>query len=535
MNHSTDSMGQPGNSSQQDSGAKAPVQFWNDDKPQSDHDKFLAATQNLLAAEDKREASELRRMTGNSVALQFRMPKDIFRTAIATPFEFDEVPATIAKLAQSFSEATGFDRSGVIVAALVAAASAVDDRYRLTVRPESNWYESARLWAVLIGTPSAGKTPSIRAATNPIKAMHEAEVLLWLAANRDLKEAEREPRPALYTSDATIPALQEVLKVNERGLMMLTEEFATWIGAIDATDKGEGAQNRGNWLQLYDGGSKQFNRINRGDVFVPNWSASVLAACTPDGLRGHMKQLPDDGLVHRFIPAIMGMRDHNRKGDARPAEAEWASVLRWLRENTRTRHIEMSAGARKLFDEEERHKSWLSDSVYESSPQLASHLGKHGGMLARVALTFHACTDPNADALPEQTMWLAIKFMRRVAKHSAAMFDGILGTSPPLALARALGRSIVAEAGVLTTIGRDWMSSHSTEFRKADDRVRREAVQILEDADWIEAKPGARSYGGWPRSWEVNDQVMTHYSRQGVEWRARRAAVREAIGLEDPD
>jgi hypothetical protein len=521
------SKGQAGNSSQQDL-----PPLW---EPPSEADKFLAASENMLAMKEKEEEIQLRRMTGNSVALQFRKPKDIFRTAVATPFEFDEVPPTIARLAQSFSEATGFDRSGVIVAAVVAAASAIDDRYRLTVRQESSWYESARLWAVLIGTPSSGKTPSIRAATNPIKAMHEAEVLLWLAANRDLKESEREPRPALYTSDATIPALQEVLKPNERGLLMLTEEFATWIGAIDATDKGEGAQNRGNWLQLYDGGSKQFNRINRGDVYVPNWSASVLAACTPDGLRGHMKQLPDDGLVHRFIPAIMQMRDHNRKGDARPAEAEWAGVLRWLREKTSTRHIEMSPGARKVFDAEEAHKSWLSDSVYESSPQLASHLGKHGGMLARVALTFHACTEPQLDVLSEQTMWLAIKFMRRVAKHAGAMFDGILGTSPPLALARALARSIVAEVGALTTIGRDWMSSHCTEFRKADDRVRREAVQILEDADWIEAKPGARSYGGWPRSWDVNDQVGQLFSRQGVEWRARRAAVREAIGMEDPE
>ena len=102
-------------------------------------------------------------------------------------------------------------------------------------------------------------------------------------------------------------------------------------------------------------------------------------------------------------------------------------------------------------------------------------------------------------------------------------------------MARALGRSIVAEAGALTTIGRDWMSSHCTEWRKAEDRVRREAVQVLEDADWIEAKPGARSYGGWPRAWDVNDQVMALYSRQGDEWRARRAAVREAIGMEAPE
>jgi hypothetical protein len=79
------------------------------------------------------------------------------------------------------------------------------------------------------------------------------------------------------------------------------------------------------------------------------------------------------------------------------------------------------------------------------------------------------------------------------------------------------------------------MSSHCTEFRKADDRVRREAVQILEDADWLEAPVGARAYGGWPRAWNVHERLHTQFSREDEEWRARRAAVRQAIGLEDPE
>lgn len=510
---------------------------WKDEPiaPITEGDKFYAASENMLAVVEKEEAIQLRKITGHSVAFELRRPKDVFRTATAKPYQFDYLPADIAYLAQSFADATGYDQSGVIVSALIGAASTIDDRYKLIVRPESDWYESARLWAVLIGTPSSGKSPSMRAATGYIKTMHEIEVMQWQMDNQDVDSKERPPAPALYTSDTTIAGLEELLKGNPRGILMLTEEFDTWIGAIDATDRGQGAVNRGNWLQLYDGGSKQTNRINRGPVFVPNWGASVLAACAPAGLQRHMKQLPDDGLIHRFIPAIMGPRSSMRKGDARHAIAHWNGVLTRLRRMPPA-FIELSPEARQLFDQEDAHKSWLSEALYESSPPLASHLGKHGGMLARVALTFHAIVEPQSKFISGQTMWNAILFCRHVARHAGAMFDGILSTSTALSLARALGRSIVAEVGALTTIGRQRMSDHCAEFRKEDDdRVKREAVQILEDADWLEQSAGARSYGGWPTKWTVHERLWNLYSTQGEEWRQRRAAVREAIGLQDAD
>jgi hypothetical protein len=103
-------------------------------------------------------------------------------------------------------------------------------------------------------------------------------------------------------------------------------------------------------------------------------------------------------------------------------------------------------------------------------------------------------------------------------------------------MARALGRSIVAESGTLTTLGRAWLSNHCADFRKeTDDRVRQEAVHILEDADWLEPIPGLRSYGGWPTNWNINLQLFQLFSKEGETWRARRAAVKEAIGMNEAE
>jgi len=180
------------------------------------------------------------------------------------------VPAPIHAMAQAYSAATGFDYSGAVLAATVAGAAVTDERYRLAVRPASEWFESARLWGVLIGTPSAGKSPTIRAATDPIKAMHSESFAAWAKANEGKKPEEREPIPCLFTSDATVEALADMLRDNPRGLLMLTEEFASWIGGIDAYREGAGAKNRGEWLQLYDGGPHQVNRVKRGAFLVPN-------------------------------------------------------------------------------------------------------------------------------------------------------------------------------------------------------------------------------------------------------------------------
>jgi hypothetical protein len=164
------------------------------------------------------------------------------------------------------------------------------------------------------------------------------------------------------------------------------------------------------------------------------------------------------------------------------------------------------------------------------SPAFAAHLGKHPGMLAEIALTFHVFSGRYpGDEIDSETMNLAIGYMRRVREHAYYLYSAILSSSPAFELARALARSIVAEDEPVTTISRDWMTQNCQQFRKAEDRQRREAVQVLEDADWLEVPPGARQYQGWPTKYAVHNRVAQIFAREGEKWRERRAAVRELI------
>src|SRR5690606_14231605 len=137
-------------------------------------------------------------------------------------------------------------------------------------------------------------------------------------------------------------------------------------------------------------GPHQVDRVKRGSFLVQNWGASVLAACTPAGLREQVRKLPDDGLIHRFMPCIMRSPDEPGSGDAREAMRAWTGRLREALEATTSEkpqaRVRISTAARLAFDAETREIRKSIDAAYELMPALASHLGKHPGMLARVAL-----------------------------------------------------------------------------------------------------------------------------------------------------
>jgi hypothetical protein len=469
-----------------------------------------------------------------------RKPRDVLRKVTPAPYDpLVDVPPSIGHFARQYSQSIGHDVSGIIVASVTAAASVIDDRLKLAVRPESDWYVSARQWSFLCGGPSTGKSPAIRAAAGPVKNMHGILHERWREETKELRRDERPPAPALYTSDTTVAALSERLQGNPRGLLMLTEEFASWVGAIDSGDRGDATKNRGDWLQLRDGGPHQIDRVERGSVFVPNWGVSVLAACTSDGLAKQMKHMPEDGLIQRFVPCILAAPDLDASGDCRQALATWTQWLEWAYGATAQNFgtcIYLSEEAREAFEDEVREVKELTINTEGISPAYAAHLGKHPGMLAEVALIFHVfMTGPEGlgNEVSLTAMACAKRYMRKVRRHAYALYTSILSSAPAFELAQALARSIVASEKPITTVSRDWMTQHCQAFKKADDRQRREAVQILEDADWLKTQTQARPYGGWPSQYLVDHRVFEIFAREGEQWRARRAAVREMIAEAD--
>lgn len=512
-----------------------------------DNDRYLDLTlKNVCAFESARREAEVE---ARASAFRAETPRNILRKITPPPFNLNDVPPAIARFAHARAQASGEDVSGVTVAALVAAAAMIHDGMKLELQPETGWIVCARIWAFLCGSSGDGKSPSINAATAQIRTAHDELYKCWIAANppKKGKASEKDdgpPCPKIYTSDATVAALSEVLKDNDRGILLLTHELGTLLGRLDGGSNGAGASERAHWLQLRDGGQHQIDRVTRGSVYVKNWSASILGACTQKNLRDMIRALPEDGLIQRFIPCLVGLPNLDAAGDARGEQMAWDGLLSQIYTATgmfhHTSRAILSPSARDLFQKEQREIRETVHTLDDNYSAFASHLTKHRGMLGEVALVFHVIESmplPHGAmsfpaAIAAETMQRAINFMRTVRRHAWALYSSVLSISPAYELARSMARSLLAEKEPLATTSRDWMRQHCKDYRTADKSLQVEGLSILEDAGWISGD-WKDLYAGSPRKYQVHPRIYELYGSEGKILQAKREAVRSMFGVDN--
>lgn len=463
-------------------------------------------------------------------------PLDIFRSIAAPALSAEDFPSAIRDYAVPLAQASGHDPGAYLLAMLAGAAAAANDGLRLLLDPDTSWFESARVWVLLLGSPGSAKTPAIRAAMAPMFAIHKTLREQHARAVAGLgKDEQPPPLPSLYSNDPTVEALSDVLVANPRGIVGVFEELDSWLGSHDAYRSG-GSKDRGEWLRLFDGGPHQVDRIKRGSVFVPNWGASILGATTPAGLKRHAKDLPPDGLIQRFLPVIvrpMGdpASSPELRGSIKPARERFEGALRALFA-AQPGTVRLAPDASRVFFDRCRALRGETEAVGAMSEPMAGHVAKHAGLMARVALTMHALEHGDMARevlLDAATMQCAERLLRTIARHALAMFDMLAGDSgSALALARAVGRAIVA--GQFEDVTRHNLIQCCRAYRDASEQARESALRFLVDAAWLTPYEAGRVYAGRPAAFAVHPAVHARFAAEGDALKARRGAVRELFG-----
>lgn len=216
--------------------------------------------------------------------------------------------------------------------ALLAVAAALIGNARV-VAASPTWQEPSILWAVLVGVPSAGKSPALDPLTRIIAAFEadmardfeqtfqtytaEAEMAAlkkqgWkvsavkeLAAGRqppsspgDAIEATPPLRPRITIADATMEAAAEIAAANPKGLLLSRDELGGWWRGFNRYG-GEG--ERQFWLQTYGARPYTVDRKKLGrPLVIPNLSASVLGGTQPDVL-AQLLDTDQDGFAARLL------------------------------------------------------------------------------------------------------------------------------------------------------------------------------------------------------------------------------------------
>jgi hypothetical protein len=205
-------------------------------------------------------------------------PVDLWANFAPPELPTGVLPELIEKFARIEGAAMGADPAGLAGAALTVCAAAISDEIQIKPKRHSDWKESPRLWAALVGDPSTMKTPSINQAAWPLKRIDKRlfqQYLADLAAYDALPPEERkttEPpkQKRVRIEDTTIEAAQEVLKDSPDGVLCLQDELSGWFGMMDRYNGNRGGmKDRGFWLQAWNGGEYVLNRVGRGAVFIP--------------------------------------------------------------------------------------------------------------------------------------------------------------------------------------------------------------------------------------------------------------------------
>lgn len=245
----------------------------------------------------------------------------------------DVLGPRLAKWVQNAAEAKGAPADYVFAALLTVAGSTIGNARWAAIW--NGWTEPPVIWAMCIGLPSAGKSPAIDAALQPLRKAErpmreaaEAQRTAWTekaelaklaeatwkeSARSAIKDGKAPPEkppgcdagppphiPRLVVNDGTIERLGAILAQQPRGTLQMRDELAGWLEGMQRYSGG--GSDRPFWLEAYGGRGFTVERMGREPLTIDWLSIGVLGGIQPDRLKSLLFKSDDDGLLARFLP-----------------------------------------------------------------------------------------------------------------------------------------------------------------------------------------------------------------------------------------
>lgn len=433
-----------------------------------------------------------------------------------------------------------------VLFALLAVAGALAANAR-EASPWGNWKEPPILWSMLIGNPSAGKSPAADAVMKPLRKAEaplreaaeadlrdhaEAEAVAKLAhaawqdkAAKALKDGFAPPPmpdgagpapilPRLVVNDCTVERLAVLLAGQSRGILQFRDELAGWLTGMA---RYTGASDRPFWLEANGARAYVVERMQRSPVSVPRLSVGILGGIQPDRLKTLLFKPDDDGLLARFMPIWPEPAPVRRPRSVADDDviAEVLACLVALAPGTdEDGHPEpvvlpFTEPANRLMDQ-------LRDEVRDMEAHcvglMLSFVGKLPGLATRLALVL-ALLDHAAEGAPEPRQITEVHFGRAahlVTDYLLPMARRTYADASVSAAdrsARAL-LAVIRAQGWRSFTSRQVMRGKAAGLSNAADLD--PALALLAEADCIRevAQPPGPKGGRKARVFEVNPAVL---------------------------
>lgn len=455
---------------------------------------------------------------------------DPWNTLRPVRFPIEAIPSALRAYVVNRGRIIGADPCAIAWSCISAASAAIDGRIRLQMKRHDKWSVPPAIWVAVIGAPSTKKTPIVDAAWAPLQkiqgvglAAHQRAMAEWKALPKD--EKARIPEPSmprrLVSHDATMEALQDILSKQDRGIGVLRDELAGWIGSMEKYAPGKGgAADRAFALQSYNGGNHVVDRVMRGTLPINNLLCVLCGGIQPDRLR-QFGDLTDDGLWQRFIPVIVAPAGMGEDDVDQEAEVYTEIIDRLLRVAPDTR-LRLCDDAHNIREDVQRRVYALEQSEVLGN-RFVGFCGKLVGMWGRLTLVLHLMSEPGSEIVRGETADAARTLLfKSVLPNAARVYTAMGGAGGDVEATQSIAGYILTKR-----LSRLVMSDLTRNVRVCRGRATEDVRKLLSP---LEA-------GGWllpekdyaPTSWLVADQVHQQFAGQAEKEATRRAAVRALI------
>lgn len=355
---------------------------------------------------------------------------DPWERYVVPAFPLDVLPPVLRDFVEYQAASVGVDPAAAAMAALTTLSGALDQRTTLKMKRTGDWTVRPRLWVMLVGDPSAKKTPIISACIRPLRfqeakhvAAYQRDLARWKGMDKD-ERGDEPPRPVRYIfNDITTEKVGEVLSRQDRGALVEHDELSGWIGAMDRYSGGKGAgADRSFWAQAYNGGPKTIDRLQRGEVYVQNLCVAFLAGMQPDRLP-EVASLTTDGLLQRFVPVMMRRPTFPAEVESDLPARRYEELVGYLLDMP-PQGYQMDEGGRTAAGEFQRSIFDL-EGMDGLGKSFCSFAGKLTGLHGSLALLLHIIEDPhNAPFEPvsERTVRAAARVLEKFVLPHALEF-----------------------------------------------------------------------------------------------------------------
>jgi hypothetical protein len=205
-------------------------------------------------------------------------------------FPFVEIyPESFVALINALQRTSGFPQDFTAAAILVACGTAIGNS--VEVRRNATHTERAMLYCIAVGPPNSCKSHPIRYALDFFHQLDKNHHLEYEKAKQQFEEQENKsqeerlkaglqplPKPTLKTiivNDFTIESLLLLLRNNQKGILIYSDEILGWLKNLNKYNKGSDIEH---YTSMWSGQSVYVHRKLADPLFVERPFVSIIGS-----------------------------------------------------------------------------------------------------------------------------------------------------------------------------------------------------------------------------------------------------------------